>query len=477
MTLSSGFKSRSPLWLSLGFFFATLALHIPFAVFDAFGEQDAARIALAAQYGNLTGRLSLAGQWPFSTPGYIHLLYQALRHHWISGEDIVFVMAAASVVSSALFSAAFFLFTFNITLSLPVAMVMTLLVQLCPFFWLSSLYGFPTLVAVCLFMVSVCLFQWALSKASTARITGIVLSVLLFFSSVLCKVDTVTAAALFCLPLWQTRHALRQKIVGAIGLAMMAIAAFYLLNRYGVTLSRYEQAAKSWDDWTDSFYRGIGALFTAKNIEIISRAAGALSLPLAFAGAALAMRSKEDRTIAVWTLMTIIPITLFWSMMAGNSARHNLIPAIFATIPMALPLRFLERWSRWGWGAALLLVCTVNYFFWPPTASTVKPSGRLIASARELEARLAIQNADARRIPRMPHDRILVDIPNHLIPIYSFEAFVAPHLEFIKKGGGRIHLEDRATGKRKILYYPNSKRKRKALEEAKKIGYKIVRRR
>ena len=73
-------------------FLFTLMLHIPFALFDSFGEQDAARIATAAQYGYLTGHLTLANQWPFSTPLYIHLLNILLRAEIISGDQIIWTI-------------------------------------------------------------------------------------------------------------------------------------------------------------------------------------------------------------------------------------------------------------------------------------------------------------------------------------------------------------------------------------------------
>ncbi len=456
-------------------FLATVALHLPFAIFDSFGEQDAARIAIAAQYGHLNGHLLLANQWPFSTPAYIHLLYLALHVGIISGDGIIFTMAVFSLLFSSLFSTAFFVFMAKATRSAASAAVMTVLVQAAPFFWLSSLYGFPTIVALGLFMTGALVFQASIPANSRVRVAGIVAAALLYISSVLCKVDMVIASALFCLPVWQTPKSLKVKAGWTLGLFASSLFAFWLLNRYGVMLSKYDRATANWEAWSAGFYRGLSSIISRKNIEVIGRAAGVASFPLALAGAILAGLRKPDRTIVVWTLLTFVPVTLFWSMISGNSARHNLIPAVFVTVLMALPLGFLKRWARAGWGICIIAVCVVNYFWGPPSASTVMPSGRLIESAALIKGKCRKRSAKAREITRMPEDKILIVAPKHLLPIYYFEPMVAPHLRFLKKGGGKILVRERATGKTKELFYPDRKKRKRALKIAKKQGYAVVR--
>jgi hypothetical protein len=468
-------QHRQLLGAAIAVFVVNLLIHIPFAVFDAFGEQDAARIAGEAQYGNLTDRVYIRNERQFSAPLYMHLLNLSLRHGVIPPEQLIKTMTWASVLSSALFSLAFFLFMRTATRSLPAAGVMTVLVQVCPFFWLSSLYGFPTMVALGIFMLSAYLFQLSVFSKKATGIAATVFAILLFFCAVLSKVDMVMAAPLFCIPVWQADKQLKTKVIWTVGLLMMTIAAFALLNHYSAMLSDYRKVSHNWQEWTVHFYDGLSALVSKKNIEIIARAAGIASIPMGLVGAGVALAWRSHRGIVIWTLMTLVPVTLFWAMISGNSARHNLIPAMFVTVLMGLPIAFLPKWPRRGWCLILLAVCTVNYLWWPATPSTVKPSGRLIESARLFKERQVKRRDKAREITRLPHDNILVLVPNHQLPTYSFEVLVAGHLEFVSKSKGKYIAIEKATGRRKTFFYPPSGKKKAAQQMAKDMNFHVVR--
>ena len=457
-----------------GCFFLTLFLHLPFAIFDAFGEQDAARIAREVQYGATAGKMVLKNGRQFSVPMYAHLLSLSLRAGLISANQIIFTMALMSVLFSSLFSAVFFVFVHSISGTLFTAGITTLLVQVCPFFWLSSLYGFPTIVALGVFMVSVVVFQSALPRATLKRPAGIVVATLLFFAAVMCKTDMVTAAPLLCLPVWLSGRSFSSKAAWTLGILLTAIAAFLLMNQYGAWITHQENIKSSWSDWTNRFFGGLALLRKFRNVEIISRAAGAVSIPLAFLGALLALRIRSYRPIVWWTLLTVTPIAVFWSMMGGNSARHNLIPAVFVTILIGLPTAFLPKWWKRGWCLVIAVACVVNYFWWPPTSSTVKPSGRLLESAMEFKTEVRGRALKAREITRLPYDKILVVVPETLLPTYTFELLAADHLEFLKKGGGKYIVREKDTMAEKVFFFPGSDKRRKALRTAQKEGFHIV---
>ena len=467
-------RNHSLLVAAIVVFTGTLLIHLPFALFGAFGEQDAARIALAAQNGNLSGRLLLSNQWPFSTPLYIHFLYFLLRSEWIEAGQIASFMTAMSVLLSSVFSTAFLVFMSRATRSLAAALVMTVSVQLCPFFWLSSLYGFPTTPALGVFMVSATLLQTALACRKTARVGLLIVSAALFVISVLFKADMVTAAALFCLPVWQGEGSVKRKILWTAGLFALALLAFWALNRYGLSLSNYRQASANWRDWTNNFYGGISSMFDQRNAEIIARSAGAASFPAALIGIMLSLFRKERRAVVLWIVLTLVPAAVLWSMISGNSARHNLIPAVFVTVLVGLPISFLKRRELLIWGACILTTVTLNYVWWPPSPGTVAPSGRLIESARLFRDGRMRRAEAAHAMTWMPENKILVYTADHLIPYYSIAVLSAPHLAFVKKGDGKIVLKDRSTGKKKRFWFPGSRRMAAALREADEKRWTVV---
>jgi hypothetical protein len=455
-------------------FICCVAIHVPFVLFDSFGEQDAARIASSAVYGFEVGNLRLGKQWPFSCPLYIHGLYLALRVGLTSPSNLILAMALCSLIASAVFSAVIFIFFLKATQSTIAASAIVFVVQLCPFFWVSSLYGFPTIVSLALFMISATVFQGYFSGefSSVLRILGFVAAWLIFGAAVFCKVDSVMASALFCLPVWQSQKKIGMKLLWTAALAFAAFITFWLFNQYGLSLSQYKDVGSHWKEWGETFYLGFGGLFSKENAVVIGRAAGIASMPAAALGAALSMTQKSLRLIALWVLLTFVPIMLVWSLIGGNSARHNLIPSVFASVLFVLPLTIRRKWVFGTWLPVLAVTLLANYYWFPASASTVKPSGRLIESAVLMRKSMSKYSRQAREITRLPQDKVLVVGPDFLQPYYYFEILASDHLKFVKKGGGKYVMKDGQT--EKLFYLPPSE-KRFSTRELEKNGFHVVR--
>jgi len=77
--------------------------------------------------------------------------------------DIPFWMAFVSLISSAVVTVAMFIFVFHLTTFVLASLGASLILQLIPVFWFSSVYGFCSVVALGFLIVSVVLFQSALS--------------------------------------------------------------------------------------------------------------------------------------------------------------------------------------------------------------------------------------------------------------------------------------------------------------------------
>ena len=102
----------------------------------------------------------------YSTPLYLHIPQISLQSGLIVASDIPFWMALASLIASATVTVALYIFLYRLTKSLPVALGAALALQLNPTFWFNSVYGFATIVALALLLVSLVLFQEVLESST-----------------------------------------------------------------------------------------------------------------------------------------------------------------------------------------------------------------------------------------------------------------------------------------------------------------------
>jgi hypothetical protein len=455
-------------------FVVAVLIHLPFVVYPGFGEQDAARIAIIATYGHATGQLAARYQWAFSCPLYIHFLFAVLQTGLVSPPRLAELMAFTSLLAGALFTAALFLFVLNSTRSRLVAVASAALVQLCPAHFFGSIYGFPSMVALALFMTAAVSLQAAVSASRSKKTTYALfgLFLLLYFASVATKVDVILASPLLCLPVHQKRRGARARIIAMAGLALLAVLTFWAVNRYGLTISTHDSASTHWESWSARFFKGMGKLFTTTNVRIIGGAAGMLTIPMALTAASLMLLKNAKAKTVLWMTLTAFPIMVFWGSMSGNSARHNLIPAIFACVLSAIPLALENRRLRMFWGAGLVFAVIFNYFHFQPLPSPNTPSGRLIASAALFKERVHQRARHGRRIATGPHPKVLIEGRVFKYPHYFFEILASERLRFVRKEGDRLIM--RHGDKRKVFLFPRSKRK-DIREQAKKQGFKVVR--
>jgi hypothetical protein len=443
-----------PFRIAVVFFIVGVAVHAPFMLKDCFGEQDAARLAGRAVFGDLTGRLEMSGHWPFSYPLYIHLLYGLLQAQFLEASSLPLFMSLLSLFSSGLFSGVFALFAFRATSSLRVTVISGIGLQLCPVFFMNSIYGFPTIVALSLFMASVVIFQFAVSLIQRPRTAAFLYSsaAVLFIIAVLLKVDVLPASSLFLFPIWRSEMRKQNKIQLAAVVFIVSACSFWLLNQYGSYLSIAAAPSEHWSNWSNRFFVGIGALFSERNAAVLLRAAGILMLPAAAAAGVICIVSRRQRSLAFFLTAASLPIVLFWGVVEGNSARHNLIPSVFAPLLAALPLSFPSRRVVNIWTFVLPAVFIVDYFAYLPSSDTVVPSGRLAESAVLLRERCEEFKQFGKELAETKEDRIFVLAPPHRMPLYYFEVLSSRDLMFVKSEDIRLIMKK--DGREKTFVFP-----------------------
>ena len=471
-TLQTFFQERPYLAAAL-LGLLSIAIHLPLALFDALGEQDAARLCNLAVTGVFKNNLELPGQWAHAYPLYIHAMYALVKHELLLPSELPAYMTGLSVITSGIYSATFFLF-FRLTTDKPaVAAAGALILQLVPAHFISSLYGFPTIAALGVFMTAAWLSAWAaLTKMPKwRRVLLIIGAVVLFQAAVLLKVDVVTGAGLFCLPWCRITSSIKRRAVFVAVVFVISVAAFILLNQYGGAIAQQEEPHASWQSWTRNFYAGLDALTSRANQRVISHALGVATPLCALCAAGLLLYRREQRLTLFWVAAAALPGALFWALMAGNSARHNLLLSSLLPIVIALPLASVSATLRRYWGGAIVILLLVNYFWYAPSPSTVRPSGRLFESAVRFKEASRALRARTASLARIDAAKVAAVLHNHRRPYFYFEIISDPSLEITYLDPDRlvVRTDDQKEKEYRFMMKPT----RRTLRKLKKKGFVI----
>jgi hypothetical protein len=397
-----------------------LFIHVPFLLLDTFGEMDAARLANSSLYASFQSETPYyINPIPvFSAPLYIELLRNGIYYGWIETTNIISCMTIASFFASAAVTAMVFLFVFKLTGSILAAASSGIILQFNPTFWHSSIYGFPTILSAALFFISLLLFQSAFGDQSKSqKLILFFVSLAFFILAILVKIDSILAAAVFCLPVWILDIPRKRKIIwSAILLLVVAGCFIFYANYAGSLLS--ENSAKFYGQWNQNFPVEPKLLFSTTNLEIAFKSTGLVSIPLAAAAIILLVRKNQYKTIILWLVLASLPIILFWGLRDGNSARHNLIAIIFLYMVLSLPMG--SAYHR-IWSLALVLMCLVNYFAFKPQANPYVQSGRLIRNSLLLKEESSILHNYGKLIAGLPERKIALAGGGPWHPFYEFE--------------------------------------------------------
>lgn len=414
------------------------SIHIPFLITNYFGEQDAAVIANDAIRAFIHGHDTIFGTPLFSTPLYSNVLDFLLKFHFISFSNIAFFMSVLSYVASAIITIAMFIFVFKLTRSIGAGFLASLILQLVPVFWFNSIYGFPSIVALAFLMVSIVFFQTAFHNFLSGKgYILILLAFILYVLAVLTKVDIVLASPIYCLPVWQSSLGIKKKIIWTSCLALCSVFVFYLFNQYSAALLALDNKSllnlEEWGAWNTQFHPDISSLFLRANFRVITKAVGIFSLPVAIIAILLVWWRRELRINVIWLFLSAMPTVLFWGMRAasgGNSARHNLLPAVLLCVVLVLPL-CMKFWLKWAWLTVLSVLCIANYFYFPATDSSVYTSGRVMASSELLEQKVKTYHSLGQRVARLPYKKIAVVGKGWMQTYFQFEVLRSKELSYI----------------------------------------------
>ncbi|MEW6535555.1 MAG: hypothetical protein AB1454_08020 [Candidatus Auribacterota bacterium] len=403
----------------LSLFILSISIHLPFLLTSDFGEQDAARIANTAIRSYYTGYLTKEYVM-YSTPLYVSTLFILLKMNILAIKYIPLFMSLLTLIASAAATLCLFIFTYRITKSKNTALAGALLLQLNPAFWFNSIYGFPTIVSLSFFFLSLILFQEGILRQSvTSKIILFAVSLFLYMISVFTKIDAVLVTPLFCFPVWNTSSSYKTKILWCFALCIITCLCFLSFKMY---VNSFPDVSLKFDisEWSDQFPLDFGYFCSAENRTVIARAMGFLSIPLAFIG--FFFIPKQYKVLYCWVVLSMLPIVFFWGLRTGNTARHNLFPAVLIYILLILPLLNKRVWKLWL--LALLIMSVVNYIRYPATANTARPSGRLIRGSQWLKDGVTKLRDRAEHTLNLPFQKIAVIGQGWQHPFYIYQLFL-----------------------------------------------------
>ena len=369
-----------------------------------FGETDAVRLANDALKALYDGSFHDLESQVYSTPLYLDGLRQVLEWGLVSARTIPVWMTVWSVLAGAAVTAGLFSFTKAVTRSAAMALAVAVLLQFDPAFFMFSIYGFPTMVAAGLFVLSVAVLPRAIAaRRPPARGGLLLLAFLLYLAAVFIKVDVLLATAVFCLPVWLCVKGTRARALWIAGIVVAAGLSFVFFNLYSAHLVESVRPTGAWATHFSYFFNGIGAVWKGATWSPLVRGAGAMTLPLVLIAACLAVRTREGRSTVAWLALAALPLILNWAFMRGNSARHMLLPVVLLYPLLVFPLRSRVKGV---WAVLLAAMLVVNYMAFAPTSNTVRPSGRLVESSLLLRGRAATLEATAKSVAGLPYPRV-----------------------------------------------------------------------
>lgn len=395
-------RGGEPLDLSLLVLFSTL-IYGWFHFGGLYGEQDTARLVIDALTWLKTNvRDYFISEYRYyASAGYIWLI--KVLYPWAerSGLPIAFWLNTINWVCVLLFPVPTY-FLFRGLLGRWPAVLGVALLMVTPAFWISGLYGFPSLPALLFIVAALLLWDRRLTGSLRGPTWAQDLAVVLLLSgATLLKADLwMSCVALLGLAVFRkqtTPFRLAEVSLIAAVPALVSLLLSLVLMRDSPTPAAYLAA------WHAQYLPELDLEHLREASVAMRRSLGVASFFVLGIGVIRLLQRRQFRLLFLVSTWAIVPVA-FWAFRSGDSARHHLP----ATVPAALALAWLfAEFHTRRWVPVFLLggVIAGNYLARPASPSTLSPSGRLFKSAELIRERVgryhqAAQEYAGFRLPR-----------------------------------------------------------------------------
>jgi hypothetical protein len=388
--------------------FISLITHFPF-VLRGFGELDATKIAVSVIDIINNGPQAAFANFYFTdvVPLYILYLKVAMKLLNYNYSYLPFIMNYTNAVFGTLTVIPAYLLTKKLFKDPTIAFCSVLALIFAPSFYQSTIMGFPHLLALFFLLLSLYFFLAGLDDTMGERIYFyMILSCIFLTIGLLFKSDYVLAVGAYIGFLFIRKEKNKTKIISAFLIIVISGVLFLLLRNLilghtgGTTMSK--EALSRWYNFSISIPRSIDYFII--QTEPIVYGAGVATFCLGIVSIIYFLYKKRFDPLIFILSWAALP-TLFWLIMIGNNARHNMI-SVFPLIVIIIILLY-EKFRR----AIIILTCLlilVNYFSISPSPSILRPSGNLLKSHALLKERMVRFQNDAKKIARINEDKIAI---------------------------------------------------------------------
>ncbi len=450
LSLSDNFRANKPYYLPL-LLIISIVSHFPF-VLTGFGEIDATKIAVSVIDIIKHGSDAAFANYYFSDviPLYIFFLKWSMKLLNYNYSYLPVVMNYTNAVFGTLTIIPAFLLIKKLFGNSTIAFCTVLALIFAPSFYQSTIMGFPHLLAFFFLLVSLNLYLSGLdrSQKSTAYFM-MLLSCISLTVAFLFKSDYVLAAGVYIGFLFMKKVRDKGKITGAFTIILIS-GVFFLLFRNlilgptsGATMSK--EGLSKWYNFSLILPSTIG--YYIAQAKPIAYGAGIVTFGLGGLSFIFYLFKRRPDILIFIMSWAAIP-TLFWLIMIGNNARHNMI----STLPLLVIIIvfFYEKAPRYVILLTAILILG-NFLVTPPSFSITKPSGNLFKSNNLLKDRMIEFHSLAKEITNINEDKIVVLGTFHN-PHVVFELIRSDHSYKAFKIG-RENYKIQTAGKEYVFIY------------------------
>ena len=407
--------------------------HFPF-VLNGFGEIDATKIAVSVIDMLNNGPDAAFANFYFSDVIPLYIVYlkwsmKLLDHNY---SYLPLVMNYTSAVFGTLTVIPAYLLIRKLFGNASVAFYTVLALIFAPSFYQATIMGFPHLIAFFFILVSFCFYLSGLEREQPAYLS-MFLSCLFLTTAFLVKSDILLVSGAFIGFILMKKGADKGKITGAFLIILISGVLFLIFRNLiigtgggGTTMSK--DALSHWYNYS-LIIPGEMTYFIRQAKPIVFGAGAATFCMGVVSLIYFAFKRRVD-VLSLVVFWAAVPI-LFWMVMIGNNARHNMT----TTLPIlaVIVLFFHEKAPRFL-GVLTAALILGNFTLTAPSFSILTPSGSLFKSNALIEERMEVFHSRAKEITGIKEDNIAVLGTFHN-PHVVFEIMLSnPSYEAVKIG-------------------------------------------
>ena len=407
LSFSGDFRDNKTYYLPL-LILISIATHFPF-VLNGFGEIDATKIAVSVIDMLNHGPDAAFSNFYFSgvIPLYILYLKSSMKLLNYNYTYLPLVMNYTNAIIGTLIIIPAFYLIRQLFRNSTVAFCSVLAFIFAPSFYQATIMGFPHLIAFFFLLVSLCFYLSGLDNSRKSRVYYLMLlSCMSLAVAFLFKADLVLAAGIYIGLLFMRKEIDKEKITSAFLIIFIA-GVFFLLFRHlilgsgsGTTMSK--EGISKWYEY--SLIIPSNFTYLIRQTKPIAYGTGIVTFFLGILSFLFYLLKRRVDVLMFIVSWAVVPV-LFWLVMIGNNARHNMITTL--PILVIIVIFLYEKAPRFIIALTALLVLG-NFLVTSPSFSILTPSGSLLKSNTMLKERVNKFQASAKQIVDVDEDKIVV---------------------------------------------------------------------